>query len=70
MGQGWNSREDRLQAGGCHITMGSNDAGTFVRYMLLVTRAPIWRERTAPIAMIVRCYADGTTTLCEETWEG
>lgn len=66
---GWNEREDRRQSGGCHIGMGTSEGGTFVRYLLLVARAPIWREKTAPVAMVIRCYESGETTLAEETWE-
>ena len=67
--QGWNEKEDRRQSGGCHIKMDANESGAYVRYLLLVARAPIWREKTAPVAMVIRCYEGGETTLAEETWE-
>lgn len=69
MAYDWNKQEDRLQAGGCSIRMETNDLGAHVRYQLLVRRSPIWRAALKPIAMIVRCYADGTLTLTEDTWE-
>ena len=69
MAYDWNKQEDRLQAGGCSIGMDTNEAGVHVRYRLLVRRAPIWRVSLKPIAMLVRCYSDGTITLAESFWE-
>ena len=65
-----NPTEDRRQPGGCRIAMGMSSEGpSYVQYMLLVRRAPVWRAAMRPIAMLVRSYEDGNLTLTESTWE-